>query len=182
VKGAFLLRMNMDFNLLLKRISPILKRIIFRLNSRFTFFNEEDLYQEAVIHLWQDCNNGKLSDKTDSYVLQGCYFHLKNYIRKNRVKVRCVSIEEQVDEEGLNYREYLSFQDTAGREYLDNLHNKLLAETIRNNGLTSREKEILSFYAQGLASREIGKRLGVSHVRVVKLMSRIREKCKKYLD
>jgi len=48
--------------------------------------------------------------------------------------------------------------------------------------LTKREKGIVSYCADGLTMREIGKILGVSHVRVVKLMRRIRVKCDKHLD
>ena len=72
----------MSFDVLMKRISPTLQRITQKLNGHFTFMDHEDLFQEALLHLWTDFQNGSLSDKTDSYVLQGCYYHLKNYIRK----------------------------------------------------------------------------------------------------
>ncbi|MCX5704439.1 MAG: hypothetical protein NT066_08150 [Candidatus Omnitrophica bacterium] len=89
----------MSFEILLKRISPTLKRIAYRLNGHFSFFNDEDLYQEALIHLWLDFKEGKLSDKTDSYILQGCYFYLKNYIRKNYDKANLISLEKQNNQE-----------------------------------------------------------------------------------
>lgn len=171
--------MNDTFEILVKRISPTLKRITYRLNGHFSFFNDEDLFQEALIHLWQDFRKGKLQDKTDSYILQGCYFHLKNYLRKTKVKAKVVSLETIVNEEGANLEEIL-FLENEDRKYLDYLNDKLLTEAIRNNGLTQREKEILSFSAEGLTTREIGRRLGISHVRVVKLMVSIRNKCRKY--
>src|SRR4030042_3953502 len=71
----------MTFEGLLDRISPRLKAISGRLNGRYGFFDKDDLYQEALIHLWQKYESGKLSDKTDSYILQGAFFFLKNYIR-----------------------------------------------------------------------------------------------------
>ena len=72
----------MSYPDLLKRLSPRLKGITHKLNGKFTFFNEEDLFQEAAVRLWQEFELGRLAGKTDSYILQGCYFHLKNYIRK----------------------------------------------------------------------------------------------------
>ena len=174
--------MDSAFEVLVKRISPTLKRITYKLNGHFFFFNEEDLFQEALLHLWQDFQKGKVQDKTDSYILQGCYFHLKNYIRCAKNKVKLISIETfQHNEEEPNTDEFLWLKDERCENYFEDLDSKLLCETIQNNGLTEKEKEILHFYSQGLTVRDIGKRLGVSHVRVVKLTQRIREKCSKYL-
>jgi DNA-directed RNA polymerase specialized sigma subunit len=149
--GRLFFEANMDFKELVRKISPKLKAITHRLNGRFTFFNDEDLYQEALIYLWVDFNQRKLDDKTDSYILQGCYFHLKNYIRIIQDKKALVSLDA-------------------------------LVETIRNNGLTEREKDIFNLALSGLTTREIGNKLGISHVRVIKLQKKIREKCREHLD
>jgi RNA polymerase sigma factor (sigma-70 family) len=170
----------MSFEVLLKKISSTLRRITYRLNGHFTFFNDEDLYQEALVHLWQDFCAGRLENKTDSYILQGCYFHLQNYIRKAKIWNIPVSLEAIINKEGVNLEESLFLKSEDAQSYYDDLNNRMLVDTIRNNGLTPREKNILSLYAEGLTTREIGKRIGVSHVRVVKLMGRIREKCSKY--
>ena len=61
---------NMSFEELLEKITPTLKRITYRLNGHFSFFNDEDLFQEALMHLWVEFQQGKLNDKTDSYILQ----------------------------------------------------------------------------------------------------------------
>jgi len=173
----------MKFERLVKKLAPTLKRITHRLNGHFTYFNDEDLFQEALLHLWQDFNRGRLSDKTDSYILQGCYFHLKNYIRKYREKTIKISLEATAfdEEEGLTTQELLLAKYNT-ESHFNYLNKKLLAETIRNNGLTTKEKLILSFCADGLTTREIGARFGVSHVSIVKSMVRIRGKCRKYLD
>lgn len=168
--------MYITFEGLVKRVSPTLKRITYRLNGHFSFFNDEDLFQEALIHLWEDFQKGKLQDKTDSYILQGCYFHLKNYLRKTRDKVSFLSIDNFVDEDGTGLGEILSLEDN--NSCFDYLENKMLIEAIQNNGLTPREKEVLSLCLESLTTREIGQRLGISHVRVVKLRNRIRTKCK----
>ncbi len=175
--------MNDTFEGLVKRVSPTLKRITYRLNGHFSFFNDEDLFQEALIHLWEDFRRGKLQDKTDSYILQGCHFHLKNYLRKVRPKMKLVSLELLINnDDGRSLEESLLLKREDSQNVIDYLNNKLLVEAIRNNGFTKREKDILSFYAKGLTTRAIGERLGVSHVRVIKLMRRIKDKCKKYRD
>ena len=172
----------MSFEKLVKRISPTLKRITYKLNGHFSFFNDEDLYQEALMHLWLDFKEEKLEDKTDSYILQGCYFHLKNYIRKNYDKANLISLENMTNEEG----EVFDLDSILSLGYpescLELINCKMLIEKINNNGLTKREKEVFCLTLEGLTTREIGNRLGISHVRVVKLRSKIKDKCKKYAD
>ena len=171
----------MDFETLVKKLSPTLKRIAYKLNGHFTSFNHDDLYQEALMRLWLDYNEGKLADKTDSYILQGCYFHLKNYIRKNYDKVFMVSLEqEQGDKEEAGLAEILSLK--GADSCFEEVHCNIVVEQILNNGLTPREKEVFILALEGLTVREIGDRLGVSHVRVVKLRANIKEKCIKHLD
>lgn len=173
----------MSFEELVKKISPTLKRITYKLNRHFSFFNDEDLYQEALLRLWQDFQTGRLDDKTDSYILQGCYFSLKNYIRCVNDKAKLISIETfKRNERESNHDEFLWLKDQKAEDFFENLNSRLLCETINNNGLTEKEKEVLRFYSQGLTTRDIGKQLGVSHVRVVKLTRRIREKCHKYRE
>jgi len=172
----------MHFEDLLKKISPTLKRITYKLNRHYFFLSDEDLYQEALLHLWQDFQKGTLSDKTDSYILQGCYFHLKNYIRVHKDKASLVALEylHQDDDGGSKMQELFCLQypePTRAR-----IHCDFLVEQIRNNGLTQREKEIFNLALEGLTTREIGKRLGMSHVRVVKLEKRIRTKCLRHMD
>jgi len=173
---------DMYFQEIVKRISPKLRGITHRLNGRFTFFNDEDLYQEALVHLWQDFKAGRLTDKTDSYVLQGCYFYLQNHLRKIKGIFREISIEALINDQDMSLKETAWLQDERSRHTFEDLHNKLLAESIHNNGFTQREKEMLLLYAAGLTTRDIGKKLGISHVRVVKIMAVLREKCKKYVD
>jgi len=164
----------MTFEELVKRLSPKLKRITYKLNGHFFFFNEEDLYQEALIHLWQDFCLGKLDNKTDSYILQGCYFHLKNYIRKTRDKSNLVSLNAMIEKEGSNLEEILCLENS--KSCLVDLENNILIQEIQNNGLTQREKEVFFLSLEGLTTREIGKKLGISHVMVIKIKKTLRMK------
>lgn len=172
----------MVFEDLVKKISPILKRITYRLSGNFATFNQDDLYQEAIFKLWLDFQEGKLSDKTQSYILQGCYFHLKNYIRMHYDKAGIISLDGLINnnDDELRIDEVIAVRDPAN--YFDKLNSELVIETIQNNGLTSQEKEVFNFALEGLTTREIGRKLGVSHVRVVKIRASIKEKCKKHLD
>ena len=172
----------MSFEEIHKKLSPTIKRIAYRLNGRYRSFNHDDLYQEASFHLWNNFLQGKLSDKTDSYLLQGCYFHLKNYIRKVNERSNIVSIDA-----ALNADENTTVGDLLGESWAtedcrNDLHNKFLAQSIANNGFNPREKRLLEYFSQGLTTRDIGKRMGVSHVSIVKMLQKIRVKSKVHLD
>jgi len=173
----------MSFEELTKKLSPTVKRITYKLNGRYRSFSHDDLYQEALLHLWNDFNAGKLEDKTDSYILQGCYFYLKNYIRKVNERPNVISLDMAVgDGEDVSLEEILYLKFATQEDCRNFLHVKFLAEAIQNNGFSSREKRILMFLKEGLTTRDIGKRIGVSHVSVVKMVAKIRGKCKAYLD
>ena len=147
------------------------------MHGHFTFFNDEDLYQEALLCLWLDFKEGKLDDKTDSYILQGCYFHLKNYIRKVKDKVIIVSIDALVEEDKSGLEEAVSLK--AYNHRFEKSRGLDLLEEISCFGLTRREKDIIAFLDKGFTVREIGEKLGISHVMVVKLRKNIQEKCGK---
>lgn len=173
----------MCFETLTKKLSPTIKRIAYKLNGRYRSFSHDDLYQEAFLHLWNDYNAGKLQDKTDSYILQGCYFYLKNYIRKVNEKPNVISLDMAVgDEDDASLVEVLYSKLGIQEDCRRFLHAKLLVEDIRNNGFNPREKKIIVFLRDGLTTRDIGKRIGLSHVSVVKAVKKIREKAKQYLD
>jgi len=172
----------MNFEELHRKLSPTIKRIAYRLNGHYRSFDHADLYQEAIIHLWSDFLKGKLSDKTDSYILQGCYFHLKNYIRKVNERSGIVSIDAALGADDNNTIEDVLGEYWSCDDCREELNNKLLAQSIRNNGFSPREKMLLEYFSRGLTTRDIGKRLGVSHVAVLKMMARIRQKSLQYID
>ncbi len=163
----------MSFETLLTRLSPTLKRITRKLNGHFTFMDDQDLFQEALLHLWVRFSSGDLLDKTDSYVLQGCYYHLKNYIRKTRDNAVLLSLSGQDGGDGTPFEETLVAGDIPAYEEAE---GKLQIEAIVDSGMSQREKDVLGFSLEGLTTREIGVRLGVSHVSVVKTRNKLKER------
>jgi len=174
VRKGFFMNMNKKFEEMIGKLSPTLRRITYKLNGHFTFFDEDDLFQEALEHLWVASENGSLNDKTDSYVLQGCYYHLKNYIRKTIDKAKLISIDLPIDEDGSTIENMLACQDNTTEEAVD---NKLLAEIVKMRGLSEREEKVLSLSLSGMTVREIGEEMDISHVMVVKIKGRIKIKC-----
>lgn len=172
----------MTYEELLKKISPVLRRIAYKLGAHHSHFDQGDLYQEALVHLWRRFEEGVLDDKTDSYILQGCYFHLKNYIRTESDKGRLVSFETPVSSDGTTLSDTMRLVDEEASTHRESLHGKMLLEELINNGFSPREKSIIAYLSEGLTTREMGLRLGISHVRVVKLIGELRVKCQAYKD
>ncbi len=163
----------MDFHNTLKRLSPKLRAITRRLNGKFTFFDEEDLYQEALLYLLQLNRRKALQDKTESFLLQGCYYHLKNYIRTvwKRTDACSLSLDNCIHEDGLSLEEtFFKKEGSAALEFI------LRLREIKNR-LSEREKQVFSLTLEGFTTREIGQRMGTTHVVVIKLIRRIKERC-----
>jgi RNA polymerase sigma factor (sigma-70 family) len=161
----------MEFELLVKKISKPLKGIIYKIktNNEFNFFDEEDLYQEALLHLFEEFKTGNLNNKNESYILQNCYFYLKNYIRKNCKKMNYLSLEQIKDNNGEK------FYFNENEKYSEFIYEKILIDYDINKKLTEREREIVKLSLEGLTTREIGKRLGISHVMVIKIKKKLRK-------
>ncbi len=167
--------MKNNFEQIIARLTPTLKRITHKLNGHFAFFNDDDLCQEALIHLWARFREGKLCDKTDSYILQGCYYHLKNYIRVAMDKTKTLSLENPIDDDGTMLGEVIP---ADGRSPAELAEKETLSEELGRIGLEKRELEVIEMFMTGLTTREIGVRLGISHVAVVKLRHKIQKKCR----
>ena len=166
----------MIFEALIKRIAPKLKGIVYKIPKYVNSLDGDDLYEEAVMRLWTDYQAGKLAGKTDSYVLQSCYFYLKNYVRKFQDKLSVVSMNVLLNEEGSELQDILSAEE--GASVPDKKDMDTLMSEVFEKDLSRKEKEIAFFYLQGWTTREIGKRLGLSHVSVMKLEDKIRKKCR----
>jgi RNA polymerase sigma factor (sigma-70 family) len=163
----------MFFETLATRLSPTLKRIARKLNGHCSFMDDQDLFQEALLHLWTLFSSGDLAGKTDSYMLQGCYYHLRNYIRKTRDSAALLSLSVANADDGPNLERALMAPDISS---FDEVEGGLQIEAIVESGMSQREKEVLCFSLEGMTTREIGLRLGVSHVSVVKTRNRIKKR------
>jgi len=166
----------MKFEKIVKKLTPKLRGIAYRLNGKYTVLDHDDLYQEALAHMWEEFCAGKLEGKTDSYILQGCYFYLKNHLRNVEDNSFFASLDEVVGEDDTTLQEMIP---DNGPNELDILETKMESEAVLNCGLNDREKTVLKLYADGFTAREVGEMVGVSHVTVVKTIERIRGKAKK---
>lgn len=168
---AFKDTMKETFEDLIRKLSPTLRRITHKLNGHFTFFDEDDLFQEALENLWVSYNSNRLADKTESYVLQGCYFHLKNYIRKTMDKVKLVSLQKFNEDGDSSIENFLGYED---RHIENNAENVSISESAAVKNMTARERAVLNMSMDGLTVREIGQKLGISHVMVIKIKKNMR--------
>lgn len=146
-----------------------LGRIVVRLTSNSAL--REDLMQEALIHLWQVQEQSP--GQTKNWYLQNCRFHLLHYLalgrsvdspKRRAAQVHPIEEEEDAENwldrfEGAN----TVVQDVSARDILESLAKSL----------SVREMSILQWLAEGQGTREIAKRLGISHPMVIKYRRKI---------
>ena len=165
----------MDFRILLEQITPALK-FIARKHLLYGFYSEEDLYQEMCLYLWKNYQYGLPIGINKAYVIKGCEFHLKNFLRKGRPKAMLSSLDQPISEEGLTLGDILEDKRLDFRSEID---NNLTIDKLNNLDLTDKEKSVLSFLIKGYTLREISQELGISHVMVLKYKKNIVKKWNK---
>jgi RNA polymerase sigma factor (sigma-70 family) len=84
-----------------------------------------------------------------------------------------VSLSELIDGNDVSLEEMLASKDA---DVYNGLDARLLGENAALKDLGERERLLVQYSMDGLTVREIGERLGVSHVMVVKMRSKIRKK------
>lgn len=167
----------MDFQTLFKRIEPHIRFIARRYRRSSPLCEQDDLYQEICLYLWQTFKESIPQGMNDTYIVKGCEFHILNFLRKKREKTPIYSIDEPLSENGGTLRELLPDTGVGVDEVVE---RRLAFNEIRNNQLRRREKEVIEFLLEGCTVREIGKRIGTSHVAVVKIKKRIIERWQKH--
>ncbi|MDP1854199.1 MAG: sigma-70 family RNA polymerase sigma factor [Candidatus Omnitrophota bacterium] len=160
----------MEFNELASQFNSGIKAIASKHRPQCGFIDAQDLAQEALLSLWLKWKAGSLKDKNKSYILKGCYFEMKNFLRKSLDAVTPVSLDVPIDEEGATLKEIIP---DARLNDDHSIEVNFLIDAIRNDGLTTREKEVFEYFLLGLNTRQIGRKLGISHVRVVKIEKNI---------
>ena len=136
---------------------------------------KEDLYQEAIINLYDKFLKGECEGKNGTYLVNSCRFAVNNYIRKkrkNNSKIKISLLGElgwEIDEEIFD-RIYVRYKEPECNEdiYID--------EIVNVAKLDLRETEVLKLLFSGYTSRQCGKNLGVSHVMILKIKNRISKK------
>jgi RNA polymerase sigma factor (sigma-70 family) len=147
-----------------------LGKLVVRLTANSAL--RDDLMQEALIHLWQvqEQNPGQ----TKNWYLQNCRFHLLHYLASGRSvdspkrRASQVHPSEDQSDNGDNWLDRFEasdtvVQDVSARDMLSSL----------SKVLTTRELRVLQWLAEGLGTREIAQRLGISHPMVSKLRRKI---------
>ncbi len=168
----------MEFTELVNKFSPYLKR----LSNKVTIFSQiigrDDLYQEMLYRLWEGWLRGEFEGKNDAYIRGGCYFHLKNYLRRYTEHVKLISLNEPLGAEGTTLEDIIPAQTTPFDVRVD---DALFIQQMKDKELTRREQEVSELLAQGYTLRDIGKKLNISHVRVLKIKENIGSKFTKRL-
>ncbi len=164
----------MEFESFLSEHTPPLAQIVRKLKSYNSdrSISEEDIFQEAVSHLWSRWERGELSDKTRSYILRSCVFHIRNYLRGSG-KIRPLSLDFAIDEDGTTIADSVPDRSYGHDQSVE---TKLMISKMRDSGLTERERDVFDLLIEGHTVREIASNLSISHVRVVKIGENIRKK------
>ena len=162
----------MEFRILLEKITPAL-RFIARRHLLTGFYDDEDLYQEMCLYLWQNYRHGLPIGINESYVIKGCEFHLQNFLRKGRPKALFSSLDELVAPDGPALGDIL--EDKSGN-FRTAMEDRLTIDEIKSLNLTDREKAVLSCLLKGCTAREAAARIGISHVMVLKYKKAIIKK------
>lgn len=156
---------SMNFRELYEKISPKLKRLARVRSAHCALLEEDDLYQEACLHLWNNFREGMPEGVNESYIVKSCEFHILNYLRKKRKRVNILTMDEPINEEGGTLGDLLADDKARGEEHID---RAITIDDIRNNGFSDREKQVFSLLIKGCTVREAGRALGISHVMVVR--------------
>lgn len=165
----------MNYRILLEKITPALK-FIARKHLLTTYYDEDDLYQEMCLYLWQHYGNGLPIGINESYVIKGCEFHIQNFLRKGRPKVVLSSLDELVSADGPTLGDILEDKSVS---FDSKMENRITIDEIKNIGLTNKEKTVLSCLLKGYTVREAAGQIGISHVMVLKHKKAIIKKWRK---
>lgn len=154
----------MDFRILLEKITPALKYIA-RKHLLYGFYDEEDLYQEMCLYLWQNYANGLPIGINEAYVIKACEFHIQNFLRKGRPKAPLSSLDKLISTGNITLGDILEDNKTNLESDID---YKLTVDEIKSIGLSDKERTVFSSLLKGYTVREIAKEMGCSHVMVIK--------------
>ncbi len=150
------------------RTRELLSRVVFRLSSDPTV--RQDLMQEALVHLW--LLEARRPGQRESWYLQSCKFHLRNFISSGR------SVDSPKRRAGkVAYGDGENRHDRAFESSRDDVVFTLVSARdiflMLSCRLTPFEQAVLGHLAEGLGAREIAERLEVTHPTVIKYRRKI---------
>jgi len=164
---------KMDFEEVFKNLAPSIRQIARGFGNLPPHLDADDLAMEMFYHLWGMWKRGEVEGNTKSFLLQGCKFHALNYLRKEWENKELISLKESLNGESLFLEEIIP--DNAPL-FVESVEVETAIEKVKNDGLTARERQVFELCLKEYTTREIGQKLGISHVRVVKIMQQVREK------
>lgn len=152
-----------------QKAGEVLGRIAGRMTADATL--REDLIQEALIHLWQQ--EARHPGQKPSWYLQGCRFHLKNYLRRGR------SVDSGKHGHAVlagwasdsRVAELLDESEASGSVIEAVSARDMVAQL--SKWLICSERQILRCLGDGMSVREIARWLKLSHTAVIKQRRRI---------
>jgi RNA polymerase sigma factor (sigma-70 family) len=163
----------MDFKILLEKITPALKAIA-RRNMLWGFYDQEDLYQQMCLYLWQRFSEGVPIGMNEAYIIKACEFYLLNFLRKGRRMPIHLSMDMPFADGDLTLKDTI-----PGHIYQpDSMDSNISINEIKNKRLTDKERRVLDLLLKGNTVREIASALGISHVMVIKYKKNIIKKAK----
>ena len=165
----------MDFKVLLEKITPALRNIA-RKHLLWGFYDQEDLYQEMCLYLWQKYSEGLPIGINEAYAIKGCEFHILNFLRKGRPKALLLSLDRPILGSEGALKDIIADNTNVG---LSESSNTMTINDIKEQDLTDKERQVLSFLIKGYTVREIAKNMGISHVMVIKYKKNIMKKAKR---
>ena len=163
----------MDFDILLKKITPALKAIA-RKNVLCGFHDADDLYQQMVMYLWGRFKDGMPIGMNEAYVIKACEFYLLNFLRKGRRAPSHYSLDAPVQDTDMALMDTLHDK----KDMLSESESSINIDAIRKKNLTKRERQVLDMLLEGYTVREIAEKMGISHVMVIKYKKKVIAKSK----
>jgi RNA polymerase sigma factor (sigma-70 family) len=139
---------------------------------------QEDLLQEAVIHLWQ--LKSRRPGQSASWYFKSCQLHLLNLLRKGRSidslkhRKRRVRLSDPAPEnsgEGDDLNEVIGHSETEESVFAQVSARDILTSLCQ--WLDPPDRLILDHLAEGLSAREIASRLQLSHTSVIRRQRKI---------
>ena len=162
----------MTFEAKLAEFVPKLTALSMNIKNMPVSMERSDLIAEMELHLWKKWKNGDFTIHTDSYLIQSCWFHIKNFIRTAGNRDRStVNLDEPFSSSDSTRYDILADEYDISNEI--DLH--IMIDSILENGLSEREKEVFLLDLEGHNLREIAAFLNISFVRVHKILARIRK-------